>query len=113
MIYILFLLFKIEATFRNTGQFPLITVIEQNSTDRSTQITNNGANSNAQSIVNISGGPAFPYTYQLHQTILHFGHAFTLQSQTQPFVEELHQRYGSEHTIDQIRFPAEVCYYFV
>lgn len=84
-----------------------------NSTEKYSQfiIDKDDSNTNfiSKKTINISGGPAFPYNYQLHQTILHFGHASTSQAQKQKFVEH-HQRYGSEHTIDQIRFPAEVIF---
>lgn len=45
--------------------------------------------------VNISGGP-LSYRYQFHEIHIHYG---------------LHDREGSEHTIDGYAFPAEVIYY--
>ncbi|VDL80859.1 unnamed protein product [Nippostrongylus brasiliensis] len=68
----------VEATFENIGQLPIITMNETLS----------------KVSINITGGPALPYRYRLHQISMHFG---------QPDGER-----GSEHTVDRVRFPAEV-----
>lgn len=68
----------VTATFENIGQLPIVTI------DEALSITS----------VNITGGPALPYRYRLHQISIHFGH---------PDGER-----GSEHTVDRVRFPAEV-----
>ncbi|KAH7727430.1 Carbonic anhydrase like protein 2 precursor [Aphelenchoides avenae] len=71
---------QIEADFLNTGQLPIITI---------------NTTSPASRHVNITGGPAGPYTYRLHNVAVHFGQA------------KENER-GSEHTVDRVRFPAEV-----
>ncbi|KAK6051894.1 carbonate dehydratase, eukaryotic-type [Cooperia oncophora] len=68
----------VEGTFENIGQLPIITINETLS----------------KNTINITGGPALPYRYRLHQISMHFG---------QPDGER-----GSEHTVDRVRFPAEV-----
>ncbi|VDO19098.1 unnamed protein product [Heligmosomoides polygyrus] len=68
----------VEGTFENIGQLPIITINA----------------SLSKTSINITGGPALPYRYRLHQISIHFGH---------PDGER-----GSEHTVDRIRFPAEV-----
>ncbi|KAK6738908.1 hypothetical protein RB195_020790 [Necator americanus] len=68
----------VEGTFENIGQLPIITINETLS----------------KTTINITGGPASPYKYRLHQISMHFG---------QPDGER-----GSEHTVDRVRFPAEV-----
>ncbi|EPB80164.1 hypothetical protein ANCCEY_00719 [Ancylostoma ceylanicum] len=68
----------LEGTFENIGQLPIITINETLS----------------KTSINITGGPALPYKYRLHQISVHFG---------QPDGER-----GSEHTVDRVRFPAEV-----
>ncbi|CAJ0557933.1 unnamed protein product, partial [Mesorhabditis spiculigera] len=45
--------------------------------------------------INITEGPAAPYRYRLHQVIVHFGKTEGGEK-------------GSEHTIDRVRFPAEL-----
>jgi carbonic anhydrase len=72
---------QVESDFVNTGQLPFINM------NQST-----GHNSRH---VNISGGPAFPYNYRLHSVAIHFGQANEKER-------------GSEHTVDRVRFPAEV-----
>ncbi|KAJ1357785.1 putative carbonic anhydrase-like protein 2 [Parelaphostrongylus tenuis] len=69
---------NVEATFENIGQLPIITIDDVLS----------------KTSINITGGPALPYRYRLHQISVHFGH---------PDGER-----GSEHTVDRVRFPAEV-----
>ncbi|VDN07386.1 unnamed protein product [Thelazia callipaeda] len=71
---------QVEVTLQNMGQLPLVT-INNSLTD--------------QNNINISGGPSFPYRYRLHHIVVHFGHV-------------ANDEYGSEHTIDRVRFPAEV-----
>ncbi|MFH4975321.1 hypothetical protein AB6A40_002030 [Gnathostoma spinigerum] len=70
----------VEADFENMGQLPLVTV-----NDSSHDYKN----------VNISGGPSFPYRYRFHHLTVHFGR--TSEGGR-----------GSEHTIDRVRFPAEI-----
>uniref|UniRef100_A0A1I7XEH5 Alpha-carbonic anhydrase domain-containing protein n=1 Tax=Heterorhabditis bacteriophora TaxID=37862 RepID=A0A1I7XEH5_HETBA len=70
---------KIEAIFENIGQLPIVIVNETHS----------------KTSVNITGGPALPYKYRLHQISVHFGRADDGEK-------------GSEHTVDRARFPAEV-----
>ncbi|CAJ0963441.1 unnamed protein product, partial [Mesorhabditis belari] len=50
---------------------------------------------NSKLTVNITNGPAAPYRYRLHQIIVHFGKTDGGEK-------------GSEHTIDRVRFPAEI-----
>lgn len=45
--------------------------------------------------MNITGGPAAPYTYKLHHVAFHFGRTKDNER-------------GSEHTVDRVRFPAEL-----
>uniref|UniRef100_A0A914EDZ8 Alpha-carbonic anhydrase domain-containing protein n=1 Tax=Acrobeloides nanus TaxID=290746 RepID=A0A914EDZ8_9BILA len=76
---------QIEAEFRNAGPLPIVTVNDTNG---------------ASGQINVTGGPAGPYNYRLHHVMFHFGRL--------PDGEM-----GSEHTIDKVRFPAEIqllCY---
>ncbi|VDM50528.1 unnamed protein product [Toxocara canis] len=66
--------------FVNVGQLPMLTI-----NDSLINIKN----------VNISGGPSSPYRYRLHHIVVHFGQSADGER-------------GSEHTIDRVRFPAEV-----
>uniref|UniRef100_A0A914XGS5 Alpha-carbonic anhydrase domain-containing protein n=2 Tax=Plectus sambesii TaxID=2011161 RepID=A0A914XGS5_9BILA len=68
----------VSAILENVGQLPIITM---------------NSSSNLPS-VNISGGPLGSYRYRLHHILLHFGKA--------------PEKQGSEHTIDGVRFPAEI-----
>uniref|UniRef100_A0AC34R7B3 Alpha-carbonic anhydrase domain-containing protein n=2 Tax=Panagrolaimus sp. JU765 TaxID=591449 RepID=A0AC34R7B3_9BILA len=79
----------VEGVLQNTGQLPIITVNETSSFEAadSIQLT--------PKIVNISGGPSTPYNFRLHHVVIHFGR-----------VKEGEK--GSEHTVDRVRFPAEV-----
>jgi len=56
----------------------------------------------SHSPVNITGGPAYPYTYQLHQVVFHYGRGYS------NLAEEESDLGGSEHTINGARFPAEL-----
>ncbi|KAI3411780.1 hypothetical protein GPALN_001846 [Globodera pallida] len=76
----------LEAHLWNMGQFPLLTV---NNTSKGVGVKQE------QPVLNIDGGPAHPYTYQLQQTVVHFGDVRKGER-------------GSEHTVDRVRFPAEV-----
>ncbi|VDO60238.1 unnamed protein product [Haemonchus placei] len=67
---------NVEATFENIGQLPIITINETLS----------------KNSINITGGPALPYRYRLHQISVHFG---------QPDGER-----GSEHTVDRVQLLA-------
>ncbi|CAD6198208.1 unnamed protein product [Caenorhabditis auriculariae] len=69
----------VEAVFENTGQLPMVTVKD----------------TPARPTINITGGPGMPYRYKLHQITVHFGRADEGEK-------------GSEHTVDRVRFPAEV-----
>ncbi|CCD68342.1 Putative carbonic anhydrase-like protein 2 [Caenorhabditis elegans] len=69
----------VEAVFENTGQLPVVTV--KDLPNRPT--------------INITGGPTMPYRYKLHQISVHFGRADEGEK-------------GSEHTVDRVRFPAEI-----
>ncbi|GMS86964.1 hypothetical protein PENTCL1PPCAC_9139, partial [Pristionchus entomophagus] len=69
----------VDAGMENMGQMPMITI---NSTG-------------AHVPINITGGPALPYKYRLSQIIVHFGAADGGEK-------------GSEHTVDRVRFPAEI-----
>ncbi|KAK6009429.1 hypothetical protein OSTOST_25635, partial [Ostertagia ostertagi] len=66
----------VEGTFENIGQLPIITINETLS----------------KNTINITGGPASPYRYRLHQISMHFG---------QPDGER-----GSEHTVDRVQLLA-------
>ncbi|PAV87734.1 hypothetical protein WR25_03770 [Diploscapter pachys] len=68
---------RVDLNLENTGQLPIATVIDT-----------------SKESVNITGGPASPYNYKLHQIIIHFGKAGGEK--------------GSEHTVDRVRFPAEI-----
>ncbi|KAI6196777.1 hypothetical protein M3Y94_01149000 [Aphelenchoides besseyi] len=70
----------VEAQFQNTGQLPVVMFNETEAAVR---------------LLNITNGPASPYTYRLHHVAFHFGR-----------VRENER--GSEHTIDRVRFPAEL-----
>uniref|UniRef100_A0A1I8BT82 Alpha-carbonic anhydrase domain-containing protein n=1 Tax=Meloidogyne hapla TaxID=6305 RepID=A0A1I8BT82_MELHA len=76
-----------NAELWNTGQFPLLFV--NNSSNNNEQSNTNSVN------VKLSGGPAFPYNYQFQQMLFHFG-------------DIRKGEVGSEHTINRVRFPAEV-----
>ncbi|KAE9551868.1 hypothetical protein FO519_004917 [Halicephalobus sp. NKZ332] len=79
---------QVEAVLQNTGQLPIITVNESfYETADSIQLT--------PRIVNVSGGPAAPYNYRLHHVVFHFGRIRDGEK-------------GSEHTVDRVRFPAEL-----
>ncbi|KAL3121939.1 hypothetical protein niasHT_006138 [Heterodera trifolii] len=87
----------VEAELWNMGQFPLLTLATKNTT---TTDTGGGGEKREeqkqqQTVLNIAGGPAHPYTYQLQQIVVHFG-------------DVRRGERGSEHTIDRIRFPAEL-----
>ncbi|KAF8363879.1 cah-2 [Pristionchus pacificus] len=69
----------VDAVMENIGQMPMITI---NSTT-------------THAPINITGGPAMPYKYRLSQIIVHFGAADGGEK-------------GSEHTVDRVRFPAEI-----
>uniref|UniRef100_A0A915AEB5 Alpha-carbonic anhydrase domain-containing protein n=1 Tax=Parascaris univalens TaxID=6257 RepID=A0A915AEB5_PARUN len=71
---------QVEAMFVNMGQLPMLTI--------------NDSLINTKN-VNISGGPSSPYRYRLHHIVIHFGQLAEGER-------------GSEHTIDRVRFPAEV-----
>uniref|UniRef100_A0A915DSX2 Alpha-carbonic anhydrase domain-containing protein n=1 Tax=Ditylenchus dipsaci TaxID=166011 RepID=A0A915DSX2_9BILA len=93
--------YPVEASFRNTGQLPVITLL--NHLSDSTNISKSPSKQKDHT-VNISGGPTTPYSYNLHQVMFHFG-----QSRTPQLVREgIPGGGGSEHTVDQVRFPAEV-----
>uniref|UniRef100_A0A915NT84 Alpha-carbonic anhydrase domain-containing protein n=1 Tax=Meloidogyne floridensis TaxID=298350 RepID=A0A915NT84_9BILA len=79
-----------NAELWNTGQFPLLFV--NNSFNNNEQSNNNNINSVN---VKLSGGPAFPYNYQFQQMLFHFG-------------DIKKGEVGSEHTINRVRFPAEI-----
>ncbi|CAK5090448.1 unnamed protein product [Meloidogyne enterolobii] len=79
-----------NAELWNTGQFPLLFV--NNSFNNNEQANNNNLNSVN---VKLSGGPAFPYNYQFQQLLFHFG-------------DIKKGEVGSEHTINRVRFPAEI-----
>ncbi|KAL3100256.1 hypothetical protein niasHS_000398 [Heterodera schachtii] len=88
----------VEAELWNMGQFPLLTLATKNTT--TTDTGGGGEKSREeqkqqQTVLNISGGPAHPYTYQIQQIVVHFG-------------DVRRGERGSEHTIDRIRFPAEL-----
>ncbi|TMS35901.1 hypothetical protein L596_003193 [Steinernema carpocapsae] len=70
----------VEAELQNTGQLPVLTIND------SVVLSKN---------INISGGPGNPYRYRLHKVIIHFGRVSDGEK-------------GSEHTVDFVRFPAEV-----
>uniref|UniRef100_A0A1I7YH83 Alpha-carbonic anhydrase domain-containing protein n=1 Tax=Steinernema glaseri TaxID=37863 RepID=A0A1I7YH83_9BILA len=70
----------VEAELHNTGQLPVLTIND------SLILSKN---------INISGGPGSPYKYRLHKVIIHFGRTIDGEK-------------GSEHTVDFVRFPAEV-----
>ncbi|KAI6242910.1 Alpha-carbonic anhydrase domain-containing protein [Aphelenchoides fujianensis] len=72
---------NVEAQLRNTGQLPIVALNE-------TEVKE-------VRLLNISGGPASPYNYRLHHVAFHFGR-----------VRENER--GSEHTVDRVRFPAEL-----
>ncbi|KAI1727599.1 eukaryotic-type carbonic anhydrase domain-containing protein [Ditylenchus destructor] len=96
----------VEASFRNTGQLPVVIInAEGNQSNSQAQSTSlppyqPPKEPILQPVVNISGGPAFPYNYQLHQVVFHFGLSRSIQGEVPVG--------GSEHTVDRIRFPAEV-----
>ncbi|CAO4364946.1 unnamed protein product [Caenorhabditis nigoni] len=69
----------VEAVFENTGQLPVVTIKD---------LPN-------KPTINITGGPTMPYKYNLHQISVHFGRADEGEK-------------GSEHTVDRVRFPAEI-----
>uniref|UniRef100_A0A8R1IQX3 Alpha-carbonic anhydrase domain-containing protein n=1 Tax=Caenorhabditis japonica TaxID=281687 RepID=A0A8R1IQX3_CAEJA len=69
----------VEGVFENTGQLPVVTI--KDSPNRPT--------------INITGGPTMPYRYKLHQVSVHFGRGDEGEK-------------GSEHTVDRVRFPAEI-----
>uniref|UniRef100_A0A1I7TRX3 Alpha-carbonic anhydrase domain-containing protein n=1 Tax=Caenorhabditis tropicalis TaxID=1561998 RepID=A0A1I7TRX3_9PELO len=69
----------VEAVFENTGQLPIVTIKD---------LPN-------KPTINITGGPTMPYRYKLHQISVHFGRADEGEK-------------GSEHTVDRVRFPAEI-----
>uniref|UniRef100_A0A1I7VLM5 Alpha-carbonic anhydrase domain-containing protein n=1 Tax=Loa loa TaxID=7209 RepID=A0A1I7VLM5_LOALO len=71
---------QVQATLENMGQLPLVTINDSLI---------------EQGNINISGGPSSPYRYRLHHVVVHFGLVANNER-------------GSEHTIDRIRFPAEV-----
>lgn len=91
-----------EATLRNTGQLPILTIgrnnQETNATTEKIRIP--------QAPVNISGGPTPPYNYQIYQMLFHFGRIPTNEASNEFINNE--QKFGSEHTIDKVRFPGEV-----
>lgn len=85
---------QVEGVFENTGQLPVVTI--KDLPNRPT--------------INITGGPSMPYRYKLHQVpktescfvklkslqvSVHFGRADEGEK-------------GSEHTVDRVRFPAEI-----
>ncbi|KAF7636349.1 Alpha-carbonic anhydrase domain-containing protein [Meloidogyne graminicola] len=77
----------------NTGQFPLLFINNSNNNNNNIYSPNSGS-------VKLSGGPAFPYNYQFQQMkrfnkLFHFG-------------DISKGEVGSEHTINRVRFPAEV-----
>ncbi|CAB3404494.1 unnamed protein product [Caenorhabditis bovis] len=69
----------VEAIFENTGQLPIATIKD---------LPN-------KPTINITGGPGMPYKYKLHQITIHFGKSDEGEK-------------GSEHTVDRVRFPAEI-----
>ncbi|CAI2342834.1 unnamed protein product [Caenorhabditis sp. 36 PRJEB53466] len=69
----------VEGIFENTGQLPIVTIKDLPS----------------RPTINITGGPTMPYRYKLHQVTVHFGSANEGEK-------------GSEHTVDRVRFPAEI-----
>uniref|UniRef100_A0A5S6PIX4 Carbonic anhydrase like protein 2, putative n=2 Tax=Brugia malayi TaxID=6279 RepID=A0A5S6PIX4_BRUMA len=71
---------QVQATLENMGQLPLITINDS--------LIEHGN-------INISGGPSSPYRYRLHHVVVHFGLV-------------ANDERGSEHTIDRVRFPAEI-----
>jgi hypothetical protein len=71
---------QIETQLRNTGQLPILSP-----NDTEVNIKH----------LNITGGPAAPYTYRLNHVAFHFGRVRDNER-------------GSEHTVDRIRFPAEI-----
>ncbi|VDN53247.1 unnamed protein product [Dracunculus medinensis] len=70
----------VDAVFDNLGQLPLLTINDSKI---------------RPDCVNISNGPVFPYRYRLHHIASHFG-------------QNSKGEKGSEHTIDRMRFPAEI-----
>uniref|UniRef100_A0AC35U4X9 Alpha-carbonic anhydrase domain-containing protein n=1 Tax=Rhabditophanes sp. KR3021 TaxID=114890 RepID=A0AC35U4X9_9BILA len=72
---------QIEGLLKNTGQLPVINI--------------NNSLANSMKYINITQSPASPYNYRLQKIIFHTGRIDTGEK-------------GSEHTIDKIRYPAEV-----
>ncbi|KAK0396223.1 hypothetical protein QR680_001626 [Steinernema hermaphroditum] len=70
----------VEAELHNTGQLPVLTINDSLILSRN---------------INISGGPGNPYRYRIHKVVVHFGRVIDGEK-------------GSEHTVDFVRFPAEV-----
>jgi carbonic anhydrase len=80
---------QVEAELQNTGQLPMVTINETTKFDATDFIQI------IPKFVNISGGPMIPYNYRLHHVIFHFGRIRDNEK-------------GSEHTVDRVRFPAEL-----
>uniref|UniRef100_A0A7E4V5G9 Alpha-carbonic anhydrase domain-containing protein n=1 Tax=Panagrellus redivivus TaxID=6233 RepID=A0A7E4V5G9_PANRE len=81
----------VEAELRNTGQLPIVTVNESSARFD----PNSESLTVVPRIVNITGGPAAPYNFRLHHVMFHFGRIRDNEK-------------GSEHTVDRVRFPAEI-----